>query len=130
VLEQLSTQVETTHQGFIEAMDDDFNSAGAMGQVFDLVRVVNHARDAGATNEQLAPAQKTITELTGILGLQLQKAETAQAEAAPFIDLLVEVRLELRKEKMWALSDKIRDQLAEMGVLLEDTKEGTLWRWE
>jgi cysteinyl-tRNA synthetase len=130
VLTQLSTQVETTHQGFIEAMDDDFNSAGALGQVFDLVRVVNHARDSGATDEQMQPAQKTITDLTSILGLQLEKAEAAGAEAAPFIDLLVEVRLELRKEKLWALSDKIRDQLAELGVVLEDSKEGTLWRWE
>jgi cysteinyl-tRNA synthetase len=53
-----------------------------------------------------------------------------QAGAAPFIDLLVEIRKELRKEKLWALSDKVRDDLKVLGVVLEDTKDGTAWHWE
>jgi len=50
--------------------------------------------------------------------------------AAPFIDLLLEVRTELRSEKLWALSDLVRDKLTELGVAIEDTKAGTTWRWK
>ena len=53
-----------------------------------------------------------------------------QAGAAPFIDLLIEIRKDLRQEKLWALSDKVRDALKAHGVVLEDTKDGTIWRWE
>jgi cysteinyl-tRNA synthetase len=52
------------------------------------------------------------------------------ASAAPFIDLLVQVRGELRLQKLWALSDVVRDRLIELGVVLEDGKDGTTWRWK
>ena len=73
-----------------------------------------------------------LRELGGVLGLRLLAADPgrkAQA-AAPFIDLLIEVRRELRKQKLWALSDLVRDRLAELGVVLEDSKEGTSWRYK
>jgi cysteinyl-tRNA synthetase len=47
-----------------------------------------------------------------------------------FVDLLIEVRKEMRANKLWALSDRIRDRLAELGVVLEDSKEGTIWHWK
>ena len=56
--------------------------------------------------------------------------EGDQAGAAPFIDLLLDIRTELRKEKLWALSDLVRDELNELGVTIEDTKAGTTWRWK
>ena len=68
-------------------------------------------------------------ELTGVLGLQLQEQTGRQTSADPFIDLLVEVRNELRAQKNWALSDKIRDELKALGVILEDSKDGTTWSW-
>jgi cysteinyl-tRNA synthetase len=127
-LSALSAQVETTRTEFASAMDDDFNTAGAIGVLLDLVRAVNTARDAGADGAQLKPAQDTLRELTGILGLRLT-AKTGSGDADRFVNLLVEVRSEARKLKQWALSDLIRDRLKELGVTLEDGKQGTTWHW-
>lgn len=130
VLQALAAQVEKTRTGFKETMDDDFNSAGALGHMFDLVRVINQARDANASQEQLQAAQDTLSEFGEVLGLTLAAEAGDQAGAAPFIDLLLEVRTELRKEKLWALSDLVRDKLSEQGVTIEDSKAGTTWRWK
>jgi cysteinyl-tRNA synthetase len=126
----LSQQVKETSQGFIAAMDDDFNTAGALGYLFDLVRSINQARDAGASPAALQEAKQNLLELTGVLGLSLERQQTAGGEAAAFIDLLVELRSELRKQKLWTLSDTIRDRLKDLGVIIEDSKEGSSWRWE
>jgi cysteinyl-tRNA synthetase len=64
------------------------------------------------------------------LGLSLTSAAPTLSNADPFVELLIEIRNELRKDKQWDLSDKIRDQLEELGVSLEDGKEGTAWRWK
>ncbi len=128
---ELDEQIEITRQKFIEAMDDDFNTAGALGHLFDFVRNINQARDAGVDDDGLKPAQSLLLELTGVFGLQLDQGSLPEgAKAAPYIALLVEIRTELRNQKLWALSDRIRDQLAELGVLLEDSKAGTTWRWK
>jgi len=126
----LKEQLDATHKGFLEAMDDDFNSAGALGHIFDLVRAINQARDAGMDTSNLQNAQDLITELTGVFGLRLLRPSKLSSQADAFIDLLVEVRTELRKENQWALSDKIRDQLSDLDVNLEDGKGGTTWRWK
>ncbi|NPV76678.1 MAG: cysteine--tRNA ligase [Anaerolineae bacterium] len=130
-LKSLQTQMAATESGFIEAMDDDFNSAGALAHLFDLVRAVNQARAEGATDEQLQPPQALLRKLCGVLGLRLEE-KTAQGGGAaePFIQLLIELRLELRKQKLYPLSDLVRNRLAELGVILEDTKDGTSWRWQ
>jgi cysteinyl-tRNA synthetase len=124
----LEDQTETTQQSFTDAMDDDFNTPLALAGLYELVKAINTARDNGATSDQLQPAQMTLRELTGVLGLRLQEKQGAGG-ADTFIDLLVEVRGEVRKQKLWQLSDLIRDQLKERGVTIEDTKEGTKWRW-
>ena len=130
-LEMLHEQIKSTSQGFIEAMDDDFNTAGALAQLFELVRAINQTRDAEASADELQPAQDKLKELGGVLGLRLDTVPDSRDEQAePFIDLLVEVRSELRKQKLWALSDLVRDRLAILNVLLEDTKDGTTWRWK
>jgi cysteinyl-tRNA synthetase len=129
-LAALQTQVEATRRGFSEAMDDDFNTAGALASLFELVRAINGARDAGASPADLEPAQAALKELAGVLGLQLDRPAAGGGQAAPFVDLLVELRSELRKQKLWELSDRLRDRLAELGVILEDSKEGTTWRWK
>ncbi len=126
----LREQVAQARESFVAAMDDDFNTAGALGHVFTLVRAINTARDAGVGGRPFAEAQATLLELTHTLGLEL----TAQAGAGvtdvePFVEMLVAVRAELRKQKQWALADQIRDRLAELGVALEDTPQGTQWRW-
>ena len=128
--DELEKLVEATRQHFVERMDDDFNTAGALGHLFDFVRAINQARDAGVDDAGLEPAQALLLELTGVLGLQLDKKTGPEGgEAPPFIDLLVEIRTELRAQKLWALSDQIRDRLAELGIILEDSKSGTTWRW-
>ena len=121
---------QKAHNQFVESMDDDFNTAAAMAAIFELVKQINQARTEGATQAQLEPAQAMFNELTGVLGLQLQEQAGGQTSADPFIDLLVEVRNELRAQKNWALSDKIRDELKALGVILEDSKDGTTWSWE
>ena len=131
VLDELRSQTETTREGFIASMDEDFNSAGALGQLFELVRMINIARDSGATDAELEPAQAMLRELTDVFGLLLNEPQTDrnQAAAGPFIQLLIDLRTELRKQKNWELSDKVRDRLAELGVVLEDSKDGTRWHW-
>jgi cysteinyl-tRNA synthetase len=130
ILSALNEQAEITRTKFTEAMEDDFNTAGALGHIFDLLRVINQARDSSASQSELDAAQSLLRELTGVFGLALEEEHAAQAEAAPFIELLIDVRKGLRDEKLWALSDLVRDKLKELGVTLEDSKEGTTWRWE
>jgi len=128
---KLAKQAEDSRSGFVEAMDDDFNTAGALGQLFDLVRVLNQARDSGASAAAVRSAQDTLREMIEVLGLRTERPQADQgAEAAPFVDLLVKVRRELRTQKLWALSDVVRNGLAELGVVLEDSKDGTTWKWK
>ena len=126
----LKRQMETTRQGFIDAMDDDFNSAGALGYIFELVRAINQAHDAGVNAVRVQEAQNLLRELISVFGLRPEHTPVVGAQAAPFIDLLIEMRTELRRQKLWALSDLVRDRLTELGVILEDNKEGTNWRWK
>ena len=128
-LKALDEQRKATRAGFESSMDDDFNSAGALGYLFELVRVINQARADGATDAQLKSAQDALEELSGVLGLQLRVKKEAHAADA-FVDLLVEVRQDVRQAKLWELSDKIRDRLAAMGVQVEDAKNGSTWFWK
>jgi len=125
---ELVSQAESTQQSFTDAMDDDFNTPLAIAALHELVKAINTARDQGATDDQLQPAQATLRELTGVLGLRLQEKQ-GSGDADKFIDLLVEVRTEARKQKLWGFSDLIRDKLKELGVTIEDSKDGTTWRW-
>ncbi|HOV06420.1 MAG TPA: cysteine--tRNA ligase [Anaerolineaceae bacterium] len=130
VLDSLNRQVEATTEGLIASMDDDFNSAGALAQLFELVRMINQTRMEGATNDQLATAQAKLRELTSVLGLTLEQESVSDHSADEVINLLIEIRQDLRANKLWQLSDKVRDRLAELGVVLEDSKEGTSWHWK
>jgi cysteinyl-tRNA synthetase len=130
ILSSLGKQVESTQKAFTEAMDDDFNTAGALGSIFDLVRQVNTARDGGATPDQLAPALKTLRDLAAVLGLRMDSSRSGSGDADKFVDLLVELRKELRNQKLWALSDLVRDRLKALGVSIEDAKTGPTWKWD
>jgi cysteinyl-tRNA synthetase len=99
-----------------------------LAALYELVKAINTARDSGATAEQLAPAQTALRTLSGVLGLRLtEKKRTSDADK--FINLLIQVRTEARKQKLWKFSDMIRDRLKELGVSIEDSKDGTTWRW-
>jgi cysteinyl-tRNA synthetase len=124
----LATQVESTKQAFIDAMDDDFNSPLALAALYELVKAINTARDNSANDEQLKPAQSMLRELTSVFGLRLTE-KTGSSEQEAQVNALIEERNEARRQKQWARSDQLRDQLKEMGVTIEDSKEGTKWRW-
>ena len=126
----LSRHSTAAESGFIESMDDDFNSAEALAHLFDLVRGINQARADGATDEQLAAAQQVLRKLTAVLGLTLEKPVESDQAVDEFVNLLIEIRQDLRANKLWQLSDKVRDRLLELGVVLEDSKEGTSWHWK
>jgi len=131
---------------FIEAMDDDFNSAQAIAALFDLARDINRYAEEGLS---ITDAQSLLLDLCGILGLKLEEA-VIELDPAPFIklakdsgisigdgkpashyiDRLIEKRIEARKSKNWALADKIRKSLAELRINLEDTPKGTIWRYK
>ena len=110
---------------FTEAMDDDFNSAQAVAVLFDLAREINRARERG---QSVAAAQAELSTLSGVLGLTLPESANTLSDAAPFIELLIQVRSELRNRKEFALADGIRNGLTERGVTLEDSPQGTTWR--
>jgi cysteinyl-tRNA synthetase len=137
----LLTNVAEHRQRFLEAMDDDFNTGGATGVLFDLVRRLNKfvddekledlaARDA-AKLARLTRGATTLGELAGTLGLFRQPVEETSAGddqlVGRLLDLLVEIRADLRKQKNFAAADKIRDSLARFGVTLEDRPGGTEW---
>lgn len=130
--DQLKLQEVSEHarQAFIEAMDDDFNTSSAMAAIYELVKIINQARADGANDTQLEQAQSVFVELTGTLGLVLSEESSQGTSADAFIDLLVALRRDLRAEKNWKMSDKIRDELKSLGVILEDGKDGTTWSWE
>ncbi len=113
---------------FIEAMDDDFNTSAATAALFELVRAINRAREEGTDPDGLSPAQATLRELAEVLGLTLEEPAKMITGVEPFIDLLLEVRQELRKARQFAAADRIRDRLGELGITVEDRPEGTVWR--
>ena len=118
---------EAYRQRFIAAMDDDLNTPQALAAVFSLARDINRGREEG---KLLANAQECLRELTTVLGLRLEPEDTgAEQPASPFLELLSEVRQELRVNKQFALADLIRSRLQKLGVSLEDSPEGTKWRF-
>ena len=124
----ITAATETAKANFIEAMDSDFNTAGAVAALFELSKIINNARDSGATDAQLKSVQGIFRELAGVLGLKLEEKQ-GSGDADAFINLLIEVRAEVRRQKLWALSDQIRDKLKELNVTIEDSKDGTTWRY-
>jgi cysteinyl-tRNA synthetase len=126
-LDSMKAQLEAVSKGFVDAMDSDFNSSAALAHIFELVTRINQSRADGATDAELAEAQALLRNLTSVLGLTLDQSKSTDQAVDGFVDLLIEIRKDLRQNKMWALSDKIRDQLAALGVILEDSKDGTSW---
>jgi cysteinyl-tRNA synthetase len=126
----LRASVERAREGFLASMDDDFNTAGALGNLFDLVKAINQARTDGLESQALQAGQDALREMAGVLGLNLEYAQDSDREAAPFIELLLTVRRELREKREYELADSIRDRIVELGVTIEDTREGTVWRFE
>src|SRR3972149_683448 len=108
-------------------MEDDLNTPRALAGMFHLAREVNRAGTAG---RDISTAQAALRELCGVLGLTLQSPAKQSQEAAPFIDLLVKLRTELRAAKQGAIADQVRDGLTALGVEIKDGAEGTTWSFK
>jgi cysteinyl-tRNA synthetase len=117
--------VADVRQRFEAAMDDDFNTPNALAALFDLARAINREQ---AGDPAVRYAQAELQDLAGVLGLTLREPELGSADAEPFIDLLVEIREDLRDARHFDLADRIRDRLSELNVTIEDSSEGTRWR--
>jgi cysteinyl-tRNA synthetase len=126
---------------FLESMDDDFNTGGAIGDLFELVRRLNKFADderlEGARSpdparlESLSRGTLVLKELAGTLGLFRRPPAAAGREdselSGKLVELLIDVRAEARKRKDFATADQIRDRLAQLGIALEDRPGGTDW---
>ncbi|WP_435011057.1 cysteine--tRNA ligase [Tundrisphaera lichenicola] len=125
---------------FLEAMDDDFNTGGALGELFELVRALNRFADAqklepGSDRNSLEVFRagivilKELSQILGLFRVPRARAEPAQDKlTGPLLDFLVSLRTRVRKEKNFGLADEIRKKLAELGVTLEDRPDGTSWK--
>jgi cysteinyl-tRNA synthetase len=140
---------EPFRRRFIDSMDDDFNTAQAVAALFDLAREINRTREE---DYNVADAQNTLAELAKVLGFTLEEPTRPPLETGPFIELLselshefrraprhdmkveqliqllIETREKSRKAKQWQLADMVRQRLIELGVALEDTPKGTVWK--
>lgn len=131
----VSVDVAKHKAAFLAAMDDDFNSPQAIASLFDLSREVNQAlAGSGPFNAaSLDALEELYRTLAGdILGLPLADDAASSSSDAGVVEglmnLVIELRKDIRAQKMYALSDKIRDSLKAIGIVLEDKKEGTSWR--
>jgi len=127
--ETLRGAIDEAKKLYMDSMDDDFNTAGAIGAVFDLVRATNIAlgRPGGIDYEAVEDAATFLREVDDVMGILPVVAEEEDGEAQE-IEALIEERKDARKNKNFARSDEIRDQLSARGIILEDTPQGTRWK--
>ncbi|MDD2362809.1 MAG: cysteine--tRNA ligase [Oscillospiraceae bacterium] len=118
--------LEERRRQFIESMEDDLNTADAIAALFELVRDINvaTATSASPSKKVCEKSLALFNELTGVLGILYDRK---QAEPDSEIEALIEKRSQARQQKNWAESDRIRDELKGMGVILEDTPQGVKW---
>ena len=110
---------------FEAAMDDDFNTADAVSAIFELVKLANSTANEESTRAYAELLAETIAKLSDVLGIITErKAEVLDSE----VEELIAARQQARKEKNFALADEIRQKLLDMGIVLEDTREGVKWK--
>ena len=118
-------QVRELVEKYEAAMDDDFNTADAVSAIFELVKLANSTANEESSKEYVSYLKETIEKLYDVMGIITEKkAEILDSE----IEAMIEARQQARKEKNFALADEIRGKLSDMGILLEDTREGVKWK--
>ncbi|MFA6471285.1 MAG: cysteine--tRNA ligase, partial [Candidatus Latescibacterota bacterium] len=125
-------KIKENKLAIIEAMDDDFNTAKAVGHLFEIARVVNSENEKHSHAAEVLQAAKEVFDTIGneVFGIEFETPSPGAGLADELMSLIIELRTQARKDKNWALSDLIRDKLKEMGIALEDGTEGTLWKKE
>ena len=133
----LSEAADKALAGFKAAMDDDFNTGLASGFMFDLAKAINVYYTAvhnGTAHNQAAAQHakdvlKTIMDILGILEKQWKDTESASSEEyEALMNVILSIRQEARKEKMYKIADAIRDKLGEIGIIIEDSPTGARWK--
>ena len=118
-------QADKLRAKFEAAMEDDFNTADAVSAIFELVKLANSTADSSSTGKYVSSLRETIGQLCDVLGIITErKAEILDSE----IEAMIEERQQARKAKNFALADEIRGRLLDMGIALEDTREGVKWK--
>jgi cysteinyl-tRNA synthetase len=132
---KLAEASKKLREAFEKEMDDDFNTPGALGEIFTYVREVNTLTKEVGGAAVLREALAVLTELVGILGVNLaditQAGEGAGQAAETLkgvVEFMLELREDARKSKDFAKSDQIRDRLRELGIEIADTKDGPTWK--
>ncbi len=125
--EEIKKQLDSRREQFIEAMDDDLNTADGISAVFELVKDINVNVIDSKSAELIKYAIDLFDELTNVLGLVYNRDTGSLDEE---IEKLIEARQNARKEKNWAEADRIRDELKAQGIVLEDTPHGVKWHRE
>ncbi|MGC8641617.1 MAG: cysteine--tRNA ligase [Isosphaeraceae bacterium] len=132
----LPAEIAEHRQRFLDAMDDDFNTGGALGELFDIVHAVNRlsASQALGDRQGYLAGMTVLRELSQLLGIfhkpPAKPAAGGDALTSSLLELLLELRARLRKEKNFAMADEVRNRLTSLGVVLEDRPDGTRWRIE
>ncbi|NLY10135.1 MAG: cysteine--tRNA ligase [Firmicutes bacterium] len=132
--QRILEKIEQCEKDYIAAMEDDFNSALAIASLFDLCRELNGylstTNQEGINATVLEKAVETFKVLAGdILGILILDEEKSSDDLVnPLMELILELRQDLRKEKNFKLADKIRDKLSELNILVEDTPQGPRWK--
>ena len=122
---QNQAAVEELVQKFEMAMDDDFNTADAISAIFEIVRLSNSTISEASTKAYVSYVKETMDKLCDVLGIITEKKEEILDSE---VEDLIAKRQQARKDKNFALADEIRGQLLDMGIILEDTREGVKWK--
>ena len=128
---ELKEQLAVAKEKFIAAMDEDFNTSMGLGAIFELVKELNKAVDTPINAEGAEIVKETVEYIINVmeeaLGVKLKLETVVGNMTSELIEFILELRREARNEKNWAMSDKIRDRLAEMGIKIKDGKDKTTW---
>lgn len=120
-------QLDGFKESFIAHMDDDLNTADAIADIFDAVRAVNSATAENPKKDYIEYALNILKELTGVLGIEMKKEEKSDADEEKILELIAK-RAEFKKQKDYAAADAVRAELSDMGIAIEDTREGVKWK--
>ena len=128
----LKDLLKETEERFIQAMDDDFNTAQGIGVIFELIKEINKYTEVEKISEEgLKSLQMAYDYIENIMenvfGVTLKSQENIGNLTVDLVEFLLEIRRKARAEKNWALSDEIRDRLGEMGIKIKDGKDKTIW---
>jgi cysteinyl-tRNA synthetase len=136
---EFAAELQQLTERFLEAMDDDFNTGGGIGVLFEMRRCINSFINASGLEQSATDAQKQVLiaallrlkELSNVLGVFRQPQVKAAGQDDALVDglmqLILDIRADARKTKNWGVADKIRDTLKALKIVVEDGKEGVRW---